>query len=159
MSTRCVTIFLNFVGLDRFENHVEISGKRNIYCEIFQRKFGKRLQNEWPRIKMLLKRYEAGYVRKVASIFTRFHIRQAIQLDYNSPKWILRKAAIVIAYCGGLRGAELRSIKIGDITVDNEGLWVRYDQVRACSLAPMLHMHSRIINLAFYLTISGKTEG
>ena len=88
-------------------------------------KFGARLQNEWPRIKMLLKRYEAGYIRKVASVFTIFQIRQAIQLDLNSPRWVLRKAAIAVAYCGGLRCAELRSLQIGDVTEDEEGLWIR----------------------------------
>ena len=95
----------------------------------FQTRFGKRLQNEWPRIKLLLKRYESGYVRKVASVFTRFHIRQAIQLDHNSPKWTIRKCAIVMAYCGGLRCTELRSIKMADLSFEEEGIWVQYNQV------------------------------
>ena len=106
------------------------SAKCDVHIDIyFQRRFGKRLQNEWPGIQMLLKRFEAGYVRKRANTFTRFHIRQAIQLDFRTPMWILRKAAIVMAYCGGLRCVDLHRIKIGDITVIEEGVWVRYNQV------------------------------
>lgn len=75
---------------------------------------------------MMLKQYETGYVRKVAHIFTPEQIYLAIQLNLYSPEWILRKCAIALAFCGGLRCAELKAIKYGDIETDQEGCWVAY---------------------------------
>ena len=72
-----------------------------------QRKYGNRLQL-WPRLKMLLKRYNQGYERTTASIFSQEQIKQALQLDYSSPKWIMWKAVVATAFCGGLRGIEVR---------------------------------------------------
>jgi hypothetical protein len=55
-----------------------------------------------------LKRYEAGYVRTTAKIFSRQEIFQVLQLDLSTPYWILRKCAITLAYSGGLRCIELK---------------------------------------------------
>ena len=98
--------------------------KLNSCC---RRKYGKSLQS-WPRLKLMLKTYEHGYVRKTASIFTQAQIKQALQIDKNSPKWIMRKAAIAIAYCGGLRGADLRSITVSGVSVEADGVWINYTQ-------------------------------
>ena len=53
-----------------------------------QRKYGRRLQY-WPRLKKLLNRYNQGYVRKTASIFTRDEVKQALLLDYSTAKWVI----------------------------------------------------------------------
>ena len=90
-----------------------------------QRKFGVKLQ-QWPRIQLVLKQYETGYKRKTAHIFTKDQILRGLQVDNATPEWILRKCAISLAFCGGLRCAELKSIKVGDLTQDDEGMWVHY---------------------------------
>lgn len=92
-----------------------------------QRKFGSRLQ-QWPRITLQLKKYESGYIRKKAKVFTKDQIFAGLQLNLTTPYWILRKAAICLAYCGGLRGIELRSLKVGSLHEDVEGVWVHYQQ-------------------------------
>lgn len=94
-----------------------------------QRKFGSKLQ-KWPRLSNQLKSYEAGYVRTTAKIFSRQEIYQALQLNLTTPYWILRKCAITLAYSGGLRCIELKSIKYGNVTQDDEGIWVKYVQAK-----------------------------
>ena len=68
------------------------------------------------------------YVRKAASIFSLDEIKRALQLDYTSVKWIVWKAVFATAYCGGLRGIELRSITMDNVNVDEQGVWCRYNQ-------------------------------
>ena len=92
-----------------------------------QRLFGFNIKT-WPQIKLLLQSYEVGYVPKKASIFSLDQIEEALQLPLTAPKWILRKAGMAIAYCGGLRGCELRSIKLKDVQEDAEAVWIDYDQ-------------------------------
>ena len=100
-----------------------------IFYVIFQRKYGSKLQ-QWPRLYHLLRHYEHGYVRKVARIFTKNEILAALQIDSDTPKWTLRKAAIALSYCGGLRCAELKSIKRGHVSVQEDGIWIRYNQAK-----------------------------
>ena len=96
-------------------------------CVLLQRRFGTPLQN-WPRIKLLLNRYKKGYKRKTASIFTLSEIKRALELPYSGPKWIMRKAALAVAYCGCLRAADVRKIEMGNVTIDTEGVWVEFVQ-------------------------------
>ena len=83
---------------------------------------------DYPRINILLKSYDKGHVKKKANVFTPSQIEQALQLPYDSPYWVLRKAAVSVAYCGALRGCELRSLALGNITVDEEAIWVEFFQ-------------------------------
>ena len=85
---------------------------------------------EWSRLKKLLKSYEYGYKRKAANILSLHQIKQALLIENDSPKWLLRKAAVAMAYCGGLREAELRKIEIGNVRVDVEGVWVEFIQAK-----------------------------
>ena len=104
----------------------------NTYAKLnscHQRRYGKAIQS-MPRLKLQLKRYNQGYIRKTAAIFTQAEIKQALQIDIETPKWILRKAAISLAYCGGLRGAELRALSVGNIKVKDDGVWVEYSQAK-----------------------------
>ena len=84
----------------------------------------------WPRLYHLLRHHSQGYVRKVASIFTKAEILAALQIDIDTPKWAQKKAAVALAYCGGLRCAELKSIKKGDVSHDADGIWVQYNQAK-----------------------------
>ena len=90
-----------------------------------QRLFGFNIK-VWGRIKMLLQSYEVGYEPKKASIFSLNEVEEALQLPLTSPKWILRKAAMSIAFCGGLRCCELRSLNLQDIQEDAEAVWIDY---------------------------------
>jgi hypothetical protein len=94
-----------------------------------QRLYGNRLQ-QWPRIKLVIKTFESGYKRKKTKVFSRDEIFCALQLNLFNPLWLLRKSAIILAYCGGLRCAELKSLKFGDLSRDQESIWIRYDQAK-----------------------------
>ena len=55
---------------------------------------------EFMRLKMLLKSYSEGYERTAAKTFTKAEILFGLQLAECNPEWILRKAAISLAFCG-----------------------------------------------------------
>ena len=80
------------------------------------------------RLKMLLKRYSDGYERTAAKTFTKGEIISGLQLAESNLELILRKAAISLAFCGGMRCAELRALRWGDLAVEDDGIWVRYNQ-------------------------------
>ena len=92
-----------------------------------KRRYGTSLQ-QWPRLSMLLKSYDVGHVKKKASVFHLHEIEQALQLSYDCPYWVLRKAAVAVAYCGALRGCELRSLTLGNVRIDDEAIWVDFYQ-------------------------------
>ena len=99
------------------ERKMKSSSLWSIYSRLnnnHQRKFGIKLQT-WPRITLLLKQYEAGYTRKTAQIFSKEQIFDFLKVDESSSYWILRKCATALAYYGGLRCAELKSIKYGNV--------------------------------------------
>ena len=92
-----------------------------------KRRYGKSFQ-QWPRITQLLKSYDVGHVKKKASIFHLHELEQGLQLSYDSLDWVLKKAAVAVAYCGALRGCELRSISFGNVHLDDEAIWVDFYQ-------------------------------
>ena len=79
-----------------------------------QREFGEKLQI-YPRVTQLLKSYNTDYVRKVASFFDKKDIESFLTFDENSPYFLVRKAAVVIALSGGLRTAELRDLSFENV--------------------------------------------
>ena len=95
----------------------------------FQLRYGKKLQ-QWPRIALSMKPYESGYIRKKASIFSKEQVEEALQFDNNSTKWKLRKAVLAVGYIGGLRSCELKSIKMGDVRKEKDGVWIQYFQAK-----------------------------
>ncbi len=94
-----------------------------------QRIFGERLQ-KWLRIQLVLKHYEVGYVRKTACIFTPEQILLAMQLPQMTPEWILQKCVIALLYCGGLRCYELWTLKVGDMSDEDDRVWVSYTHAK-----------------------------
>ena len=80
---------------------------------MFLRELGEKLQN-YPRVTQLLKSYNADYVRKVASVFEKEHIDAYLSLEDNSP-FLVRKLAVTMALCGGLRTAELRELNFESV--------------------------------------------
>ena len=92
-----------------------------------KRRFGKSLL-QWSRIGMLLKTYEKGHVKKKASVFRLNEIEAALQIPKTTSYWVIRKAAMSVAFCGGLRCCELTSIAFGNVRVDDEACWVDFNQ-------------------------------
>lgn len=92
--------------------------------------YGSRLQ-QWPRIQTLLKSYAHNYQRKKASAFTHEEILEFLNSPLDTAYWLLRKAAVSISYCGGLRGCELRSLNVADLELTNEGVWITFNPGKA----------------------------
>lgn len=93
---------------------------------MYQLKFGKKLQT-YPRITHLLKSYEAGYVRKSASAFTKEQILSFLKSAPDTGEYLHIKAAIVIGFCGGLRCADLIKLDTSDFEFnDTTGMWITY---------------------------------
>ena len=61
------------------------------------RRYGTKLQ-QYPRIKLLLKSFEQGYVRKVAKVFSRQEVEAFLRFRIDGPYWMLRKAFAAITY-------------------------------------------------------------
>lgn len=92
----------------------------------YQLKFGQKLQM-FPRLTMLLKSFEAGYSRKSAAIFTKEEIKQFLSTAPDEGEFVHMKAGIVLAYCGGLRCADLVGLQSSDMDFnETTGMWVSY---------------------------------
>lgn len=89
--------------------------------------YGTKLQALYPRLTLLLKRYEAGYVRKTAGVLTKEQIIEFLQNAPNEKEFVHIKAAVVVGFCGGLRCADLVSINSHDCEFnETTGLWITY---------------------------------
>ena len=113
------------------------------YC--FQMQFGKKLQDAYPRLIIQLKRYNQGYTRKVANTFTQEQIDNFLVKTIDGPEglWLLRKAVAAIAFCGGLRVAELNQLQMKDISESENGLWVEYTLYKSDGETEMVVNHNQ----------------
>ena len=66
----------------------------------------------------------------MAKTFSKVEILSGLQLAKCNLERTLRKAAISLAFCGGLRCAELRALRWGDLVEEEDGIWVRYNPVK-----------------------------
>ena len=74
---------------------------------------------------MLLKSYEAKYIRKKASVFTKEQFCRFIYDGPNTGRQLQMKA--MVAFCGGLRCADLVSLETPNLEFnDVTGCWVKY---------------------------------
>ncbi len=85
---------------------------------------------KWPPIQLILRQYEVGYIRKTAHIFTPEQILLAMQLPKMTPKWVLHKCAIALSYCRRLHCCELWILKVGDLSEEEDGIWVKYSHAK-----------------------------
>ena len=93
----------------------------------YQILFGGKLQS-FPRITILLKSYEAGYVRKTASIFNKSQIFNFLENAPNTGEFIHIKVAVLVCYYGGLRCADLVNINNDDFEFNEvSGMWINYN--------------------------------
>ena len=60
---------------------------------------------DFPRLGLVLKVVQQGYDRTSVAVFTKEQILLSLQIEDDGPKWVLRKAAVALAYCGGAEGA------------------------------------------------------
>ena len=86
----------------------------------FQALFGEKLQ-KFPRITMLLKSYENGYVRKKSKIFSKEQIENFLKNAPDDGEFIHIKVAILLCYFGGLRCADLVNINCSDLESTTSG--------------------------------------
>lgn len=92
---------------------------------------GRKLQQDYPRITMQLKNYKRGEVLKQAEVFTQQQLLQFLDtpvLNSSQSKsyWLLRKCAASVAFCGGLRCAELKSLQFESFAKTDAGYVVTY---------------------------------
>jgi len=88
---------------------------------------GLKLQDKFPRLKNLLKRYQDGYVKKRADTFDYEQIKKFLENANDEGKNLLHKAVVCIALYGGLRCADLVNIENDDVTIDSTtGVWIKY---------------------------------
>ena len=89
--------------------------------------YGKKLQT-MPRLTIQLKSYEAGYNRKSSSVFSFEDINKFLETAPNEDSFLHKKAIAVIAFCEGLRCADLISIICNDLEFDQTtGYWIKYN--------------------------------
>lgn len=87
---------------------------------------GKKLQDLYPRLTKVMKRYQEGYIPKRAQVFTGEQIRKYLDESPNNGKNSLMKVVVCFGMYGGLRCAELIKIDYSDITLRENGAWVTY---------------------------------
>lgn len=92
----------------------------------YQALYGEKLQ-KYPRITMLIKSYEAGYVRKTAEAFSKDEMMKYLNEAPNSGEHIHIKCAATLGFFGGLRCADLITIECHDFNFnETTGMWVKY---------------------------------
>ena len=69
---------------------------------------------KWPRISKLIKSYNM-YEPKSAETFSLAEIQSFMKKEVEGPYWILRKAVVAVAFCGGLSSSEAGKIFYGDL--------------------------------------------
>ena len=77
---------------------------------VIKGKYGRPLQ-DYPRLTALIKSFDTD-VKQKAAVFTTVDIEQFLLKELTTPYWMLRKAVIVFAFCGGLRLQELMDLKV-----------------------------------------------
>ena len=74
---------------------------------------------------MLLKSYETGYQRQVASTFSKEEVKRNLENSPDRNEHVYIKAACVMCTFGGLQCADLASISNEDVEFDEvTSLWV-----------------------------------
>ena len=109
--------FLQYFDYLHTERNLKSSTLWTTYSQLntkYQIECNKKLQ-DYPRIQQLLKRYEDGYVRKVASVLTKEELDRFLKEADDEPYLLVRKTVAVLAVCGGLRCQEVRDIRRMDV--------------------------------------------
>ena len=101
----------------------------NRYSEIgacYNILLGKKLK-DFPLIQRLLRNYDKESTPKKAKAFSLQEIRMIVSHLVHGVYWQVRKAAVVVAFCGGLRLVEFRSLVLENVEKeDDTGYWVTF---------------------------------
>ena len=98
-----------------------------------QKKFKRSIQELSPKIADRIRTYESLGMEKmtksVGRVFTREQIHKALRHNPKHPleppsSWIVRRAAISVAFCGSLSLQSLKKIKLSCVKVDEQGVWI-----------------------------------
>ena len=105
-----------------------MSSKIAMIATVYKNRFSAKLKNVCPNVFTMLDRFQSGYTRRVARHFSPENLIEffKISLAYNDPFWVLRRCYVSIACCGGLRTAQCRSIKYGDVVATEHCYKVTY---------------------------------
>ncbi len=122
--------FMGYFDYLHWEKQLKSSTLWSLFFKLnhsYQVEFGQKLQKAHPCLTLQLKQYNAGYEYEVAQTFTQFEIEAFLVMSHDGHAgfWLLEKAAAT-AYSGGLRIAELRSLKLRDLKDTSDGIWVEY---------------------------------
>ena len=122
--------FLQYFDHLRHERKLASSTLWSIYSMInhhYQLHFGQKLQM-YPRLTMLLKSFEQGYIRKSAGVFSKEQVIRFLSTAPNEGEHVHMKAGVVLSFCGGLRCADLVGINVDDLEFnETTGFWVSYN--------------------------------
>jgi site-specific recombinase XerD len=78
-----------------------------------------------------LKSCQSGERVKKAAVFTLRELEEFIQnRDFSNKYWMVRKAVIAVAYFGGHRTCELRSLNLEDLEFTDEGAIVTFERAK-----------------------------
>lgn len=88
--------------------------------------YSKKLQY-FPRVTLLLKSYEQGYTRKVASVFSQEQLNQFWQTGPTIGEYIHVRCISLFGFFGGLRCADMTTIMCEGVEYNSvTGFWVEY---------------------------------
>lgn len=91
--------------------------------------FGAHLQ-KWPKLTMVLKGYQGDTLKK-ADIFTLQQLETFVaDSSLSCGYWSVRKAAVCVAYFGGHRMCEMRTINIEDLLETTEGVYISFARAK-----------------------------
>ena len=96
---------------------------------VYQRQTGQKLQKEFPRLMILLKSFNDGYTRKVSRTFSLQDICNfLVRPTGDKPSfWKLRKCVAVCGFVGGMRCAEIKSLQVKDLRIEEgKGVWITF---------------------------------
>ena len=121
--------FLTYFDNLKHQKNLASSTMWSIYSMLnhkMQMVYGQKLQ-KYPRLTALLKSYEANYVRKTAKVFSKEDFNRFLKDAPDEGEFVHIKAGIVIAFCGGLRCADLLSLMCEDFEFNQlTGMWINY---------------------------------
>lgn len=117
---------------DMLRNHKKLESSTIwvVYSHInfaWQMNYGAKLQ-DFPRVTALCKSYNAGYRRKVSKTMTIMDVCCFLRKPLETSFWIVRKAMVSLAWCGGLRCDEIWRMKLKNLERKNNGYLVTLER-------------------------------
>ena len=84
------------------------------------------LKQDFPRLRVLVQDHQKNDIVQNSKALTSDHIESFFTMDLPKRYWLVRKAAVAIAFCGSLGMEELRSILFENIDHRAEGIFIAF---------------------------------